>query len=233
MKTKLCVVLVFAVFCLPIAALAHKPLLSVEDNGDGTIYVETGFSDGSSGAGHTIILKAKDSGDVLSETKIPAEGYIEELPMPSVPYTVSFDAGPGHVVIQDGPFAEGAAEAAAPAEEPAEAAPATGEDTTATAAQATTAPAAAAAPAPAAAAAVPAAPVAQLAPQAVAPVQQAMPMMAASPSAMSPGVERSLNMMMTSQMVFALAALVILGAVMFLLGYSLGKDVAKTRSSRS
>ncbi len=231
MKTKLFTLLVIAVLCVPTAVLAHKPLLTVEDNDDGTIYVETGFSDGSSGSGHKIVLKNKETGEVLSETTIPEEGYIEELPIPNVPYTVTFDAGPGHMVVKDGPFS---AEAAAAEEaEATEATEAQAEPETAVESQ----PETAAQSEPATPAAAPAA--AQPAPQQpVQPVQQPvvvqpapvqMPVMTTAPAAttMSPGMERALNMMMTSQMVSALAVLVVLGAVMFLLGYMLGKDAAK------
>ncbi|MCK4466179.1 MAG: hypothetical protein KAU83_10760, partial [Bacteroidales bacterium] len=47
------------VFFLTVQACAHTPLLLVEDNEDGTILLEGGFSDGSSGAG-AIILIVKD-----------------------------------------------------------------------------------------------------------------------------------------------------------------------------
>ena len=222
MKKFVIALLVVSVVGLPSVVLAHKPLLTVEDNGDGTIYVETGFSDGSSGAGHTILLKDKESGDVLSESKIPEGGYIEEIPMPDVPYTVTFDAGPGHAVVKDGPFsaeatqASGAAEPEAAVEE--EAAP---EAAVESKPETTTPPE----PAPAAAGE-PAQPV-QIVQQPV-PVQ--MPMMAAAAATMSPGTERALNMMMTTQMVSALAVLVVLGAVMFLLGYMVGKDTGKSRA---
>jgi hypothetical protein len=84
------------------AASAHKPLLAVEDNMDGTIYIEAGFSDGSSAAGHKILLKDKESGKVLSEQRVGEDGTLE-IKKPSVKYTVTLDAGEGHVVTKDGP----------------------------------------------------------------------------------------------------------------------------------
>jgi hypothetical protein len=220
MKTPVIVLLIFVVLCVPSAVLAHKPLLTVEDNGDGTIYVETGFSDGSSGAGHKIILKDQESGDVLSDLTIPEEGYIEEIPIPNVPYTVTFDAGPGHVVVKDGPFsATEPAETAepeakeelsqAPAEESVESEP-------------EPMPAAAAEPAQSVQ---PVQPSSAVATQHT-PVQ--MPVM--TTATMTPGMERALNMMMTSQMITALGVLVVLGAIMFLIGYMVGKDAGKTRT---
>lgn len=219
MKTRLIVLLV-VVLCVPSVVLAHKPLLTVEDNGDGTIYVETGFSDGSSGAGHKIILKDKETGDVLSELTIPEEGYMEEIPIPTVPYTVTFDAGPGHVVEKDGPFS---------ATEPAEAAePETKEELPEAAAEEPVesklepVPAAAAEPAQSVQ---PVQPSSDVAAQHI-PVQ--MPIM--TTATVTPGMERALNMMMTSQMITALGVLVVLGAIMFLIGYMVGKDAGKTRT---
>ncbi len=81
---------------------AHKPLLAVEDNNDGTIYLEAGFSDGSSAAGHKIILKEEKTGKVISEHKVGEDGTLE-VDKPKVPYTVTLDAGEGHIVTVDGP----------------------------------------------------------------------------------------------------------------------------------
>ncbi len=234
MKRTLSVLLTIVVLCAPSVVLAHKPLLTVEDNGDGTIYVETGFSDGSSGAGHKIILKNKETGDILSETTIPEEGYIEEIPMPNVAYTVIFDAGPGHVVVKDGPFSEEAAasaEEAPPAEETAsasEAEPAVVEEKAVETSDVPAQPALAQKaetevpqpiqqPVAASPSVVAAQPI---------PMQQ---LMMPATAAMSPGMEMAMKMAVTSQMITALAVLVVLGAIMFLIGYMMGKDTGKTR----
>lgn len=87
---------------VPVIAWAHTPLLVVEDNEDGTIFVEAGFSNGASAAGTNIILKSKAGGEVLWEGTVPEEGCLD-VEMPSEPYTVTLDAGPGHVVTKDGP----------------------------------------------------------------------------------------------------------------------------------
>jgi hypothetical protein len=81
---------------------AHKPLLAVEDNRDGTIFIEAAFSDGSSAAGHKIVIKDKESGKVLSEHRVGEDGGLT-ISKPSVKYTVTLDAGKGHVITQDGP----------------------------------------------------------------------------------------------------------------------------------
>jgi hypothetical protein len=101
---------------LVVPAGAHTPLLSVEDNEDGTIYLEGGFSDGSSGAGVTILLVENEpyQGElpegkelyneklVLLRTKLDEYGELT-LDKPEVPYFIVFDAGPGHVVEKEGP----------------------------------------------------------------------------------------------------------------------------------
>jgi len=113
----LSIVLVVGIL-LTISASAHTPLLSVEDNEDGTIYLEGGFSDGSSAAGVTILLvedkpyesdpKGKDLYKeklVLLRTKM--DEYSElTLDKPNIPYLVILDAGPGHVVEKEGPLLE-------------------------------------------------------------------------------------------------------------------------------
>ncbi len=91
------------ILLIPLLALAHKPLLLVEENDDGGILIETGFSTGESAAGFKVFLKEKATGRILEVFTIPEEGTFD-IPMPSVPYTVTFDAGEGHIVTKDGPF---------------------------------------------------------------------------------------------------------------------------------
>ncbi|MCK4510279.1 hypothetical protein KAW64_00985, partial [bacterium] len=81
---------------------AHTPLLYIEDNEDGTIYIEGGFSDGSSAAG--IAVRIEDAnGNTLWEGVLGDFGSVESAPIPDVrPYYVMFDAGPGHVVTKEG-----------------------------------------------------------------------------------------------------------------------------------
>ena len=76
-----------------IMLFAHSPLLTVEDNGDGTIYVQGGFSNGASAAGVKLYLTDKASGQKIWEGEFPDVGELN-LPIPNVPYTVTFDAGP-------------------------------------------------------------------------------------------------------------------------------------------
>jgi len=74
--------------------LAHTPLCSCYDNGDGTVLCEGGFSDGSSAAGVTIrVMDANEH--VMLEGEMSE--YSEfEFDKPEGDYKVVFDAGPGH-----------------------------------------------------------------------------------------------------------------------------------------
>lgn len=77
-------------------ALAHTPLCSCYDNGDGTITCEGGFSDGSSASGVEVLVKDK-KGSVLVKGKM--DEYSEyTFDKPSTEYTVEFNAGEGHVI---------------------------------------------------------------------------------------------------------------------------------------
>jgi phosphatidylserine/phosphatidylglycerophosphate/cardiolipin synthase-like enzyme len=76
------------------------------------LVVETGYSDGGTGAGTELVVSDLATGDVLETYVVDADG-ITELPMPEVPYTVTLDGGPGHRVTKDGPLPEAAAPEAA------------------------------------------------------------------------------------------------------------------------
>ncbi|WP_028315285.1 hypothetical protein [Desulfatibacillum aliphaticivorans] len=82
------------------AAMAHTPLCSCYDNGDGTITCEGGFSDGSSASGVEIRIVDKD-GKVLNQGKMDEDSEYT-FDKPDSDYKVEFDAGPGHLVEVDG-----------------------------------------------------------------------------------------------------------------------------------
>lgn len=91
---------IFFGLLLVVTALAHTPLCSCYDNGDGTITCEGGFSDGSSASGVEVRVQDKDG-------KVLAKGKMDEFSeftfnKPSDAYKVVFDAGEGHEVIVDG-----------------------------------------------------------------------------------------------------------------------------------
>jgi hypothetical protein len=91
----LAVALVLSLF-LTSLSYAHTPLCSCSDEGGGTILCEGGFSDGSSAAGVKMTV-VDASGKTLIEGKMNEDSEFT-FKKPNVPYTVIFDAGPGHVV---------------------------------------------------------------------------------------------------------------------------------------
>ena len=94
---------IIMILLVPSLAWAHKPLLLVEENDEGGILIETGFSTGESGTGFKVFLKEKATCRILEVFTVPDEGAFE-IPMPAFPYTITFDAGEGHVVTKEGPF---------------------------------------------------------------------------------------------------------------------------------
>lgn len=93
---------------------AHAPLLSVDDNADGTIYIEGGFSNGASAEGiEIIIVKDKPYNgpeDTFKGKEIIFKGVLGAdnsltVPKPaSEKYEVHFNAGEGHIASKKGPL---------------------------------------------------------------------------------------------------------------------------------
>lgn len=77
-------------------AFGHTPLCSCYEIGGGTVICEGGFSDGSSAAGIEIRVEDKDGKELKSGKMDDFSEF--EFQRPDVPYTVIFDAGPGHEV---------------------------------------------------------------------------------------------------------------------------------------
>jgi hypothetical protein len=188
------------------AAHAHKPLLSVGDNRDGTISVEAGFSDGASAAGHKIIIKDEKTAAIISEHKVGEDGTLE-LKKPSVAFTVTLDAGEGHVVTKAGPPpANSDGDRASKKDEP---------EATAPPPQASAIKSPAPAPSP------------QSVATPVEPVRPVQPFAApqATPE-LSPGAVMALKMMITGQIVTATALIILLAAVAYFIGYTVGRKTA-------
>lgn len=82
------------------AALAHSPLCSCFDNGDGTVLCEGGFSDGSSASGVKMFVR-DDSGAVILKGAMNENSEFE-FNKPAGHYTVTFDGGEGHAIEIDG-----------------------------------------------------------------------------------------------------------------------------------
>jgi|GEM_PF-418421 len=202
---------VLMLVCCAASASAHKPLLSLADQGDGVIMAEAGFSDGASAAGHKIIVKDEKTGAVISEYKVGEDGTVE-IKSPSVPYTVTLDAGEGHVVTKAGfaPLSAPAVEkkAEAQASQPA--------------------------PAPVAekpVAVQPAPEKARVAEAPPAPSKQAVPEPAVARDQLvgvSPGAVVALQMMFVTQIVTATVVLILMAGCAFFLGYTMGKRSGAT-----
>lgn len=85
---------------LPSATLAHTPLFSCYDMGDGTLECEGGFSNGQSAAGIKVIV-TDASGKALQTTALDDNSLIV-LTKPAGDYTVTMDGGEGHSVTLKG-----------------------------------------------------------------------------------------------------------------------------------
>lgn len=87
---------VFGCLLLSGSTSAHTPLFSCFDNGDGTIFCEGGFSDGSGAAGVPIIVK-DGKGKVIHRGELSKNSEIE-FDKPEGDYSVLFDGGEGHKI---------------------------------------------------------------------------------------------------------------------------------------
>jgi hypothetical protein len=103
---KLTSFLILVFLLAPSGSYAHSVELFVEDNGDGTIYIEAGVSTGGPAAGAKVIIRDKETTQPLLTFSMPDSGKIN-VPMPKVPYTVTLDMGAGHIVTRTGPSKAG------------------------------------------------------------------------------------------------------------------------------
>jgi len=104
--------IILAVLFAITGAFAHGVLVLIEDNGDGTIYIEAGLSTGGPAVGADVILRERSSGRPIYTSTIPANGRLPNVEQPTVAYTVTVSLGAGHTVTRNGPLA--AAKPAAP-----------------------------------------------------------------------------------------------------------------------
>ena len=88
-----------ALFSTSSLALAHTPLLSCFDEGDGTVTCEGGFSDGSSAS--DVNFYVDQGGKKVIEQKFNELNTVN-FPKPADAYEAVFDAGEGHKVIIKG-----------------------------------------------------------------------------------------------------------------------------------
>lgn len=94
MKKLIALTVLMAFAAIP--ALAHTPLMSCFDNGDGTVTCEGGFSDGSSASGVDMVVKSA-SGKVLITGKMNENSEFT-YEKPEGDYNVFFEAGEGHSI---------------------------------------------------------------------------------------------------------------------------------------
>lgn len=102
-----------AIFFITAALWAHTPLLYVDDNKDGTISIECGFSNGASASGLSVLLvedkpydgpgKKWEGRRILFVGTLDAVGCLEIVKPKAEKYLVVFDGGPGHVAKMKGP----------------------------------------------------------------------------------------------------------------------------------
>jgi len=100
MKRALTLFVVAAIVSLASVALAHTPLCTCYQNGDGTVTCEGGFSDGSSAAGVAMRVKDASGKELLSGAINDSNEFT--FNKPDGDYTVVFDAGEGHSIVING-----------------------------------------------------------------------------------------------------------------------------------
>lgn len=88
-------------FLIPSFLYAHSPVLQISDNEDGTMEVFGGFSTGQSAAGAKLVIKSAINSKVIYESRVPKSGYLT-INVPTEPYTVLLDSGPGHRIEKNG-----------------------------------------------------------------------------------------------------------------------------------
>lgn len=100
MKRVMALFIAALMLALSSAAMAHTPLCTCYQNGDGTVTCEGGFSDGSSAAGVTMRVKDASGKELLSGAVNDSNEFT--FKKPSGDYSVEFDAGEGHRVVVEG-----------------------------------------------------------------------------------------------------------------------------------
>ena len=112
MKKLIMMCLVF----ISVTVFAHAPLLSVDDNKDGTIYIEAGFSNGEKADGmEFFIVKDKpyngpedtyEGKMIIFKGKFGEKSSLTIIKPLTAKYEVIFNGGPGHIISKKGPKLE-------------------------------------------------------------------------------------------------------------------------------
>lgn len=99
---------VVAAVCLLVwPCFAHSVFLFLALEDDGRLRIETGFSDGGTGAGMPLEIQDAATGAVLEQLTVPDSGVLHTT-VPAAPYMVTLNAGEGHKVTKPGPMPEAA-----------------------------------------------------------------------------------------------------------------------------
>lgn len=109
-------IMLICLFLISSVIFAHAPLLSVDDNKDGTIYIEAGFSNGEKADGMELIIvkdKAYNGPEdtyegklIIFKGKFDAKSSMTIIKPLATKYEVIFNGGPGHVTSKKGPKLE-------------------------------------------------------------------------------------------------------------------------------
>ena len=63
---------------MSVVVFAHAPLISIDDNGDGTVYIEGGFSNGASAEGVEIIIVKDNLKEKVVQQRRPGDSSWRE-----------------------------------------------------------------------------------------------------------------------------------------------------------
>ena len=109
-------IMLICLFLISSVIFAHAPLLSVDDNKDGTIYIEAGFSNGEKADGMELIIvkdKAYNGPEdtyegklIIFKGKFDAKSSMTIIKPLAAKYEVIFNGGLGHVTSKKGPKLE-------------------------------------------------------------------------------------------------------------------------------
>jgi hypothetical protein len=80
---------------------AHTLLMNVFDNEDNTITVSGAFSTGQPAVGAMVRLEALNTAQILYKKRLPENSELS-ITIPSEPYQIVLDGGPGHQIVKDG-----------------------------------------------------------------------------------------------------------------------------------
>ena len=109
-------IIVMGILFISAIVFAHAPLLSVDDNNDGTIYIEAGFSNGEKADGmEFFIVKDKpyngpedtyEGKMIIFKGKFDKKSSVTILKPLTPKYEIVFNGGAAHIISKKGPKLE-------------------------------------------------------------------------------------------------------------------------------